>query len=1094
MKSKLLPISLFTLILGIASIILATGLTGVPGFDLQSGDTASTNAKKYFSKIRQNQITHRVNPVDELNAKAKADALALKSGDIARLNWQSMGPDNTPGTIRALLFDNQSSNPQSLILAGVTGGVWRTENLGATWTKLNQANQNLKVTCMVQDSDGTIFAGTGNGFCSGNDDIYYGGIVGEGIFKSTDQNNFTVLEATRPTPTAANDTVDFAYTYDLALDKANNRLYSATNTGLWFTDDKGESWNKVTRYEYDSITFGVNLKIDSTIVCDNWYIDPETGELKIEGINQQASNIDTLLHETSELSRIDNEKQFGKVVCTAVKVTSDGFVFATFNNLVYVSQGGADPIFKNISSNPKNFDMFSREITNYTTTLTVIDTTDVYNRGQVTFTDSSAYSNVQNPNSPYSKANQDRTQIAIAPSDENVIYITCSTSAGNIENIYLSTDRGNTWAIIFPGGSSSLEIFNKTACSNNVLTVFPNNPFKVLVGGRDMWLGEQIQPTGYYDWGAGPISTGFGFPGLDYYLPFGHHQYLFFPNSDSKLAIATDEGVSFGTLTNSGPVFEQIVRGLSNAQVYSVGPSGDRLAYLSGIESHRTQYVSGIGNAVKTGINVAPFNFTSPSGGSCKVSIINPNVFIASSMGAQLNRSSDQGESYSLNFTLPNSLVSSISVIPFVLWESVDDQLAKTTVKFKADKTYYKGDILACKSANRGIEGGGGYPFSHTLEMDSLQKGDSLMVKDIVQTKFFMAANNAIFMTRDMIKFDSIITFDNSINNRKNVWKIAAFTDASSISTCISVSKDANYCFVGTENGRIIRVSNIQAASNSRTGDIESAFTVIADDEIFPTEFAGRYITSISVDQQDPAHVIVTLGNYGNESYVYQTKNALDGVASVVFKDITGDVLPKMPVYSSLIEMSNSNVGIIGTEYGVYSTQNLTDDVPVWEFEPSNIGRALVVNLQQQTIHKTRIELQGPDPSVPPLVYKAVNNWGDIYCATFGRGVFRDDTFRKPVGIEELESSNGSISKLNINVYPNPVVADANISFELPSKQNVSLQIFNISGQAVKTIQLSELAKGNHTIPFNCSDLIQGMYILQLQANGQSSNTKFIVK
>ncbi len=1091
MKSKLLPISLFTLILGIATIILATGLTEEPEIPVQNGDSAKNHASEYFNKIRQNQITHSVDAIDELNAMEASNALALKSGNTTTLNWQDMGPDNSPGTIRALLFDNQNS--ESLILAGVTGGIWRTVNQGATWTKLNQANQNLKVTCMVQDNEGSIYVGTGNGFCMDDPDLFYSGIVGEGIFKSTDQDNFTLLEQTKPIPTESNDTVDFAYTYDLAFDNANNRIYSATNTGLWFSDDKGTTWNKVTRYENDSITYDVTYHIDSTIVCDNWYYDEETGELVMEGINELESTFDTLVNEKVESGRENNEQIFGKIECKAVKVASDGFVVATFDNKVYISEGETDPLFKNISSNPKNFDMFSKEVIYYTTNLTVTDTTNnTLERGQRTFTDATDdYDEFEDPNSPYSKSSQGRTQVAIAPSDENVLYATCSKTSGDIENVYLSSDKGLTWRIVFPGGSTSLVVFDETSCSNNVLSVFPDDPYKILLGGIDMWLGTQVQPTGYFDWGAGPITSG-NFPGIYFYVPSGHHKYEFVPGEHTKIVVASDKGVSFGNFTSDGVEFQQIVRGLSNSQVYNMGISGKRHAFLAGIEAHGVQYISGTGNSPQTGVNISPFEFTNISGGSCKVSAINQSVFIISDLDARINRTGDQGESYSLNFTLPNSLVADHSVVPFAMWESINDQQAKTTVKFKANKTYYKGDVLSCRSAIKGVEGGNGYPFSYVLEEDSLVQGDSIYVKDIVQNKFFIAGNDAIFLTRDMLKLDSIITYDNSIINRVNVWKIAKVDDGTP--TCLALSSDANYCFVGTDNGRIIRIANIQAASDMNTGDVDNPFCVIAYDQFVPDAFAGRYITSIAVDQKDPSHIMVTLGNYGNTSYVYQAMNALDEISNITLTDITGNDLPKMPVYSSVIEMNNSNIGIIGTELGVYSTQNLSDAVPIWEFDASGIGKAMVVKLEQQTTYKDREELQGPDPSVPPLVYEAVDNWGDIYCATFGRGVFRDETFNMPVAIEEHPESNGNMANIDLKIFPNPIDAQGTVSFYLPTKQNITIQIFNISGQSVKQIKLNELSGGVQAIPFNCADMIDGIYILRLEANGQFFNSKFIVK
>jgi len=1114
MKSKLLPLSLFTLILGVTSIILTAGFYKVPDLSEKKSDSAMQVAADYFSKIRNNQITHRIDPVDAVKAQAATEALALKSGNALNLNWESMGPDNAPGVVRAILFDNKATSNQSLILAGVTGGIWRTENQGATWKKLNQEKQNLKVSCMVQDSEGTIYAGTGDGFCTNDiqytqNNIYYSGIVGEGIFKSTDRDNFVQLPATIPDITQQNDTIDFAYIYDLAFDEANSRLYAATNTGLWYSDNKGDAWSKVTRCKSDSTIYGVTIHIDSTRYVDSLYFDEISQEWQYNELLETVS--DTTMFETVEEEKVEGEKVFEVLECTAVEVGISGVVMATFDNKVYVSNGESNPLFTNISGNPYNLDMLNMHINYYTTNLTLIDTNNqTYNRGVLNYTDTTkilyqgqphVWTQVSNPNSPYSLVSnlgvvtpQGRTQIAIAPSDDNVYYAVCSDGIGYMQNMYMSTDQGQNWHIVFPGGSTStLKPFDGTSCFNMVITVFPNNPYKVLLGGDDLWFGEQLEEEAYFSWGAGPISSGNN-PGFFNYVPTSHHNYVFFPGSDSKFAISTNMGISFGSITSNGFSFQQIVRGLSNSQVYTLGISGQRNKFVAGIQSNGLQYVSGIGNTTQTGVDISDPTW-SKTGGSCKMSVINPSAFMLSDNNGYMNRTSDFGLSYSLNFTSPTT---NLTITPFDKWEDFNFQNSKYMVKFYADKTYYQGDVLLCHSANKGIEGGKGYPFTTILEQDSLVTGDSICVKDVVQSKFFIATHNAVYMTPDILKFDSTITYSASVDIRKNIWQILQTADNYSKPSCLGLSDCANYLFVGTENGRIYRVSNIQDAFDKKSADIKSEFCVIATDEIMPDSMANRYITSISVDPQNPAHILVTLGNYGNESYVFQSMNALeDYPESIIFTDITGPEssgLPRMPVYSSIIEMRNSDIAIIGTELGIFSTQNLMSDNPEWTIDASGIGKAMVISLQQQKTYTAGFILEGPDPTTPPIVYPAVNNYGDIYCATFGRGIFRDATYHHLVGLPEIYSPSTNKTQITLDIYPNPIQDVANISFTLSDNLPVTIQVLDISGRIVSQYQLNNTTIGNNDFSFNCRELQSGVYILSLHAGNNIQNSKFIVK
>jgi len=68
--------------------------------------------------------------------------------------------------------------------------------------------------------------------------------------------------------------------------------------------------------------------------------------------------------------------------------------------------------------------------------------------------------------------------------------------------------------------------------------------------------------------------------------------------------------------------------------------------------------------------------------------------------------------------------------------------------------------------------------------------------------------------------------------------------------------------------------------------------------------FPGRAITSISFSPEDDNRAVFTLGNYGHDDYVYMTSNALDSIPT--FINVQGN-LPKIPVYSSVVEMNDKN-------------------------------------------------------------------------------------------------------------------------------------------------------------------------------------------
>ncbi|MDO8548776.1 MAG: T9SS type A sorting domain-containing protein [Ignavibacteria bacterium] len=82
---------------------------------------------------------------------------------------------------------------------------------------------------------------------------------------------------------------------------------------------------------------------------------------------------------------------------------------------------------------------------------------------------------------------------------------------------------------------------------------------------------------------------------------------------------------------------------------------------------------------------------------------------------------------------------------------------------------------------------------------------------------------------------------------------------------------------------------------------------------------------------------------------------------------------------------------------------------------------------------------------------------------------------------------------LNQN-YPNPFNPVTNISFALPSKSNVSLEIYNLVGQKVMTLVQGNLEKGPYSYTVDASNLSSGIYIYSLSATGDNGIASVITR
>jgi hypothetical protein len=87
--------------------------------------------------------------------------------------------------------------------------------------------------------------------------------------------------------------------------------------------------------------------------------------------------------------------------------------------------------------------------------------------------------------------------------------------------------------------------------------------------------------------------------------------------------------------------------------------------------------------------------------------------------------------------------------------------------------------------------------------------------------------------------------------------------------------------------------------------------------------------------------------------------------------------------------------------------------------------------------------------------------------------------------------------KLNNN-YPNPFNPNTTISFNIPVRADVKLNVINLLGEKVANLISSELEAGQHSINFNAKGLSSGFYLYTISATGfdgkiYSANNKMIL-
>ncbi len=103
----------------------------------------------------------------------------------------------------------------------------------------------------------------------------------------------------------------------------------------------------------------------------------------------------------------------------------------------------------------------------------------------------------------------------------------------------------------------------------------------------------------------------------------------------------------------------------------------------------------------------------------------------------------------------------------------------------------------------------------------------------------------------------------------------------------------------------------------------------------------------------------------------------------------------------------------------------------------------------------------------------------------------------------EFEGGKGSINTspiegqygttYNLQVAPNPVEAEATISYSLSEQIHVEIVLFDAFGRQVATVFSGRQSKGAHRVNLPAENLINGMYTFQVRANGESATGSVIL-
>jgi len=910
-------------------------------------------------------------------------------------------------------------------------------------------------------------------------------------------------------------------------DDENVMFAGSVSGGLFKTVNAGQNWVRVQEFDDAMINSAIgtgSLSISSIAITKNGTLYVATGGNKYEGsVNNEGSGItsgDGIWYSvsTDNFSFLQVPNTNNKDI---LKVQSD----MTLDNTVYYVGMGVG----------------LNKITNYTTTQSIsgisnnstIGDFKISEDGQVmilgidlggvrswssqdgglTWTDLHSNGQLQG-------FGMGRSEYAISKnknSDEKyTLYCIFSTSGGVLGGVYRSIDNGLNWGQIAPGSTTNFTPLSTSRSSQGkydlVITSRPDGQ-ECIIGGIDLWSWVHTSTSSDpFNGQWYPISSWSVNPIVPIYIHADNHRLVW--KNNNQLVVGNDGGVQIRTGSSGTSQFGAVInKGYNITQFYSMAFGGNG-SVIAGAQDNGTQYKD----------NSNPFSkeFSEVGGGDgfeCEISYLNSNAFITTVYNGSISRSKDKGVT-TQSVPAPCSGIVGQDCGPFynaiALMEDPEDFNSRDSIVYIPSSDMIIGDTVTYLSKSFGI------PIKHILTQNlnvydtinvvgtdtfiSVLGTDTLMLPDYVQSYFITQSDEAVYITRDILRFTTTPEW----------WKLYN-TNSNSIHS-FEISHDMNYAWCGTGNGSLSRISGLANAYSLEEADIDykpvasdtlieiSTGNTITGSMINQINFAqnnnlysykdgseikyklhkqtvfnlsGKVITDISVDPNNADNVCVVFGGTST-NHVYYSTNATSSNPS--FVPIDGD-LPDMPVFGCVIERDpSSDVIIIGTEYGVFTTDNISGSNTSWISNNSEIGPIPVFDICQQW----RPWEAGMDNG-----YRKVNNQGAIYACTHGRGIWRADNLlsvQEPILNNEISKNISSL-----NIFPNPVLENTNLSFELNKSNTISVIVYNINGSVVKTLYNNVMFNnGYHILPVSTSELPIGTYLITLSSGDEMKVTKFI--
>lgn len=240
--------------------------------NLENAYTDYEGAMLYEFNMVKNPVTGTIPEGIYEAEREKARAILANqqlNGIIALNTYSFQGPENLGGRTRTIAYDvryNGTSN-QVILAGGVSGGVYKSTDNGATWVRKSPTGEHFSCTSLAQDTrvgfQDTWYYGVGeaSGNSAGASGAFYSG---NGVYKSTDNGETWTRLASSNTSALETFSVAQDFINKVIVDPTDGNVYIACPATIRRSVDGGTTWTTVLSGTLASSGQFTDLAVTST--------------------------------------------------------------------------------------------------------------------------------------------------------------------------------------------------------------------------------------------------------------------------------------------------------------------------------------------------------------------------------------------------------------------------------------------------------------------------------------------------------------------------------------------------------------------------------------------------------------------------------------------------------------------------------------------------------------------------------------------------------------------------------------------------------------------------------------------------------------